>query len=47
MSEAPGMTVEWTFRLLDAHPDDIDTLSARGTDWTCRCLDWQPHKMIE
>ena len=44
MTEAPGKTVEWTFRLLDAHPDDIATLTARGADWTCRCLDWQPEE---
>jgi 4'-phosphopantetheinyl transferase len=44
MPEAPGKTAEWTFLLLDSHPDDIATLTARGTDWTCRCLEWQPEE---
>jgi 4'-phosphopantetheinyl transferase len=42
MPEQPGTTRDWTFRLLDSHPDDIATLVAPGTDWTCRCFDWPP-----
>lgn len=42
MPEHDGAPADWTFRLLEAHPDDIATLTARGTDWSCRCLDWQP-----
>lgn len=42
MPEQAGAPADWTFRLLEAHPDDIATLTARGTDWSCRCLDWQP-----
>jgi 4'-phosphopantetheinyl transferase len=42
MPEQPGEQLEWTFRLLESHPDDIATLTARGSDWSCRCFDWQP-----
>ena len=42
MPEQPDEQIEWTFRLLESHPDDIATLTARGTGWSCRCFDWQP-----
>mgnify|MGYP001815623621 FL=1 len=46
MPEQPGVTFDWTFRLLDAHPEDVATLTARGNDWSCHCMDWQPNEGI-
>ena len=43
MPQHPGEpSADWTFRQIETHPDDIATLTARGTDWSYRAFDWQP-----
>lgn len=42
LTDTTGEPADWTFLSLNAHPDYLATLTARGTDWSYRCFDWQP-----
>jgi len=42
LEDANGEPRLWKFTPLTAHPDYLACLAAPGSDWTPRCLDWQP-----